>query len=337
MKKYLSLALALLLVLTLFTGCGAKTVKTGVGVVSSISSSTEPTADKAGNAQVDSTVAAVLVGTDGKIVNCKIDVAQTRIAFDATGAITTPLDNAYKSKQELKEEYNMKSASKIGKEWYEQADAFAAYVVGKTVDEIKGIALSAEGTPTAADLTSSVTIHAGDLIAAVVKAVSNAQDLGAKATDTLGLGVSTSISSSTNAAADKDGVAQAYSHYTATTFDKDGKITSCYIDASQTNIGISAAGKITTDLKTSFQTKDEKGADYGMKGSSKIGKEWNEQAAAFAKYVTGKTVADVKGIALSQEGSPTGADLTSSVTISVNPFIEVVAKAAANATAAPKK
>ena len=74
-----------------------------------------------------------------------------------------------------------------------------------------------------------------------------------------------------------------------------------------------------------------------MKGASKIGKEWNEQAAAFAKYVTGKTVADVKGIALSQEGSPTGADLTSSVTISVNSFIEVVAKAAENATAAPKK
>ena len=259
MKKLLSLALALLLVLTLFTGCGAKTVKTGVGVVTSIASSTEPTADKAGNAQVDSTVAAVLVGSDGKIVNCKIDVAQTHIAFDTTGAITTALDTAFKSKQELKGDYGMKSASKIGKEWYEQADAFAAYVVGKSVDEIKGIALSSEGEPSGADLTSSVTIHAGDFIAAVVKAVANAQDLGAKATDTLGLGVSTTISSSTNAAADKDGVAQAYSTYTATTFDKSSKITSCYIDESQTNIGISAAGKITTDLKKSFQTKNELG------------------------------------------------------------------------------
>lgn len=330
MKKYLSLALALLLVLTLFTGCGAKTVKTGLGVVTSIASSTEPTADKAGNAQADSTVAAVLVGADGKIVNCKIDVAQTRIAFDATGAITTPLDYACKSKQELKEGYNMKGSSKIGKEWYEQADAFAAYVVGKTVDEIKGIALSADGEPSGADLTSSVTIHAGDFIAAVVKAVANAQDLGAKATDTLGLGVSTTISSSANATADKDGVAQPASHYTATTFDKDGKITSCYIDASQTNVNISAEGKITTDLASTFKTKNELGPEYNMKPVSGIGKEWNEQADAFGKYVVGKTVDDVKGMALN-EGYPSGADIVSSVTIHVTDMIDVVAKAGANA------
>jgi len=337
MKKYVALTLSLLLAAALFTGCGAKTVKTGLGVVSSISSSTEPTADKAGNAQVDSTVAAVLVDSDGKIVNCKIDVAQTKIAFDATGAVTTPLDNTYQTKQELKEGYNMKGASGIGKEWYEQADAFAAYVIGKTVDDVKGIALTEDGKPSGADLTSSVTIHAGDFIAAVVKAVSNAQDLGATAGDTLGLGVTTNISSSTNAAADKDGTAQAYSHYTATTFDKSGKITSCYIDASQTNIGISVAGKITTDLKSEFQTKQEKKEGYNMKGSSGIGKEWYEQANAFAKYVTGKTVDDVKGIALSEGGEPTGADLTSSVTIHVTDFIGVIGKAAATATAAPAK
>ena len=31
----------------------------------------------------------------------------------------------------------MKRASSIGKEWNEQANAFADYVIGKTLDEIK--------------------------------------------------------------------------------------------------------------------------------------------------------------------------------------------------------
>jgi hypothetical protein len=35
--------------------------------------------------------------------------------------------------------YGMRSASKIGKEWNEQANAFAAYVIGKTVDEVKAL------------------------------------------------------------------------------------------------------------------------------------------------------------------------------------------------------
>ena len=329
MKKYIALTLVLVLALFAFAGCGAKSAKTGMGVVSSIGSSKEP-GDKDGNAQVDSIVAAVLVGEDGKILNCKIDTAQTKIAFTAAGAIATPLDSVIKSKQELGTDYGMKGASPIGKEWYEQADALAAYVVGKTVDEVKAIPLNEEGAPTGADLVSSVTIHANGYIEAIVKAVANAKDLGAKAGDTLGLGVTTSIANSKDAAADAEGLAQAYSHYTATTFGKDGKITSCYIDASQTNINISVEGKITTDLASSFKTKNELGPEYGMKGASPIGKEWNEQAEAFGKYVTGKTVDEVTGMAL-KEGAPAAADLVSSVTIHVTDMISVIAKAAANA------
>ncbi len=330
MKKYIALTLVLVLALFAFVGCGAKSVKTGLGVVSSIASSKEP-ADGDGTAQVDSVAAAVLVGEDGKIVSCRIDTAQTKINFNAQGAITTPLDSVIKSKQEKGPEYNMKPASGIGKEWNEQADAFAAYVVGKTVDEVKAIALNEEGAPSGADIVSSVTIHVTDYIEAIAKAVANAKDLGAKAGDTLGLGLTTNIASSTNAAADAEGRAQAYTHYAATTFGKDGKITSCYMDASQTNIGISVEGKITTDLASAFKTKNELGPEYGMKGASGIGKEWNEQAEAFAKYVVGKTVDDVKGMALNEEGAPSGADIVSSVTIHVTDMIDVVAKAGANA------
>ena len=329
MKKYIALTLVLVLALFAFAGCGAKPVKTGLGVVSSIGSSTEP-GEKDGNAQVDSVVAAVLVGADGKILSCRIDTAQTKIAFNAQGAITTPLDSVIKSKQEKGPEYNMKPVSGIGKEWNEQADAFAAYVVGKTVDEVKTIALNEEGAPSGADIVSSVTIHVTDYIEAIAKAVANAKDLGAKAGDTLGLGVTTSIAKSTDASADAEGLAQASSHYAATTFGKDGKITSCYIDASQTNVNISAEGKITTDLASTFKTKNELGPEYNMKPVSGIGKEWNEQADAFGKYVVGKTVDDVKGMALN-EGYPSGADIVSSVTIHVTDMIDVVAKAGANA------
>ncbi len=329
MKKYIALTLVLVLALFAFAGCGAKSVKTGMGVVTSIGSSKDA-GEKDGNAQVDSIVAAVLVGADGKILNCKIDTAQTKIAFTATGTVATPLDSVIKSKQEKGPEYGMKGASPIGKEWNEQADALAAYVVGKTVDEIKAIPLNEEGSPTGADLVSSVTVHINGYIEAIAKAVANAKDLGAKAGDTLGLGVTTSIAKSKDAAADAEGLAQAYSHYSATTFGKDGKITSCYIDASQTNIGFTTEGKLTTDLAAAFKTKNELGPEYGMKGASPIGKEWNEQAEAFAKYVTGKTVDEVTGMALT-EGAPAAADLVSSVTIHVTDMISVVAKAGGNA------
>jgi len=65
-----------------------------------------------------------------------------------------------------------------------------------------------------------------------------------------------------------------------------------------------------------------------MKKASSIGKEWNEQAAAFAKYITGKTTAEAAGIAINEEGVTTEADLLSSVTIHISDFLELVTKAA---------
>ena len=63
----------------------------------------------------------------------------------------------------------MRDASSIGREWYEQAASFADYVVGKTVDQVKGISL-AEGAPADEDLASSVTIGVGDFIDVIEKA-----------------------------------------------------------------------------------------------------------------------------------------------------------------------
>lgn len=357
MKKVLALLLCSTLVVSMFTACGktketevtpevtteettteetaeepadttgATVAKTGLAVITKLAKSKD-VAEEDGLAQSDSVVVAVLVGEDGKILDCKLDTAQTKINFSKEGKITTDLATVFKSKQDLGEEYGMKKASAIGKEWNEQATAFAAYAVGKTVDELKGIAVNEEGVPTDADLASSVTVHVTDYVAGIEKAVTNAQDMGAKVGDKLGLGVSTTIAKSTDAA-EEEGLAQAYSSYVAITQAADGKITSCLIDASQSNVNFSKEGKISTDLATEPQTKQELGEGYGMKKASTIGKEWNEQANAFAAYAVGKTADEVKGIALT-EGVPADADLASSVTVHVTDYMALIELAAAH-------
>jgi hypothetical protein len=328
MKKTMALLLVISFALAMLAGCGAPaTLKTGMAVVTSLTNSKDA-GEADGRVQGYSTVVAVTIDGSGKIVSCVIDAAQTNVVFTKEGKLVTAKDAAFKSKNELGTEYGMGKASPIKKEWNEQAAAFAKYVVGKTVAQVKGIALK-EGVPSGSDLTSSVTIHVTDFITAIEKAVAGAQDLGAKAGDTLGLGIVTSVNKSVDAG-ETPGLAQVYNTYAATTFAKDGKVTSCVIDASQANVNFDTTGKITTDLSIAPKTKNELGAAYGMKAASKIGKEWNEQAAAFGKYVAGKTLAQIKGIALNA-GVPSGTDLTSSVTIHVTDFITLIEKCAATA------
>lgn len=306
-------------------------VKTGLAVVTSVGKSKAATADAEGVGQSDSVVVAVMVDGEGKIVKAAIDTAQTKINFSNEGKVTSDLAATFAAKQELKEEYGMGKASKIGKEWYEQANALAEFFVGKTVEEIKAIPTDDAGVTTDADLVSSVTIKINDYKAAVEKAVANAQDLGATAEDKLGLGIVTTIAKSKDASADAEGQTQAYSIYTASTFDADGNITSSVLDASQATIKFDATGTISTDLTAPVKTKVELGDEYGMKKASKIGKEWFEQAAAYAEFATGKTVEDLKGIEVDETGHVTDADLVSSVTVGNEDFNIAIEKALANA------
>ena len=145
-----------------------------------------------------------------------------------------------------------------------------------------------------------------------------------------GLAVSTDISGSKDAA-DEDGAAQTDITMASVTVDEEGKIVTCTIDSLQVKIGFNAEGELTTDLSSEFQTKQELGGDYGMMVASSIGKEWNEQADAFAAYCVGKTIEEVSGIAVSEAGKAEEADLASSVTISVADFISLVTEAVDNA------
>ena len=301
-------------------------LKTGLAIVSSLESSKDA-GEKDGNAQVDSIAVAVVVDAEGKIVNCMIDTAQNKMAFTAEGKVV--MKDEFKTKKELGDDYGMKAASGIGKEWFEQAEALEQYVIGKTADEVAGREIE-EITETAeAEKTAGVTIKIGSYQEAVVEAVNNAQELGTQEGDKLGLGIITNMNKSKDADGDKEGQCQAYSTYAAVTIDGDGKITAAVIDSTQGTVKFDAAGKITSDLTAGVKTKKQLGDDYGMKAASGIGKEWFEQAAAMEAYVTGKTADEVAGIAVDEDGKTTDADLAASVTVSINGYQEVIAKAAA--------
>ena len=210
-----------------------------------------------------------------------------------------------------------------------QAAAFADYCIGKTADEVTGMAVTEDGKAADADLAAACTVHIGDFQSVVVKAVENAKDCGAQAGDKLGLGAVTTIGNSKDAA-EEDGVAEAATTIAVTTVNADGIITSAVIDAVQAAVKFDAAGKITTDITAAVQSKNEIGDNYGMKAASSIGKEWNEQAEAYAQYAVGKTMDEVNGTAVT-EGVPSDADLAASVTIHIADFNAVLAKAADSA------
>jgi hypothetical protein len=170
-------------------------------------------------------------------------------------------------------------------------------------------------------------MHIIDYIAGIEKAVTHAEHRGAFAGDKLGIGVITTIDRSQDATSDQDGLAEAYSTYSAITVNQDGVLTSCIIDASQGALRFNQEGEITSDLTQTYKTKNELGDDYGMVVASPIGKEWYEQADSFAQYVVGKNLEEIKGIAFNEEGVPTGSELTSSVTIHASQFVTVIEKA----------
>ena len=302
---------------------GEGAVKTGLAIVTSVSKS-----ENAKVADYDVTLVAVTVDDKGVITDCIIDSIGAKVNFDATGKVTSDLTVEVKTKNELGDDYGMKAYGGAKYEWYEQAAALADYAVGKTVEELKSGAIDESGkAPEGSDLASTATIYLGGYVSAIEEAVKNAQHLGAQAGDELKLATVNSIGSSASATAEKAGTAQLDSTVTALTV-KDGVITSCYIDSVQAKVAFDNKGVISTDLTAAVQTKNQLGDKYGMVAWGGAKHEWNEQAASFAAYVTGKTAAEVAGIAVS-EGKPADADLSSSVTIAIGDFQKLIAKALA--------
>ena len=176
-KKLISIIAIVLLLTMVFTACGSKPAATGAtkmgfGAVTTIAKSTNATAEKDARAQAYTELACVLIDANGKIVNVWIDSIQTNIDIDKTGAIKTALDTKVQTKRELGDKYGMKAQSKLGKEWWEQADAMEKFLIGKTKADIQALKLT-EGK--SEDMKASVSITVTNYLAAVVKAIDNAQ------------------------------------------------------------------------------------------------------------------------------------------------------------------
>lgn len=302
-------------------------LKTGLFISASIGESHSITAEELGEAAYDVTVVAVLVDDEGIIHDCIIDGIKTNVNFDANGIITTDLTVAPQTKNELGEAYGMVAWGNAVAEWDAQAAAVAAACVGKHYGELRGVVVAESGyAPEGTDLATSATIYIGGYVNAIELAAANAQHLGAQTGDELKLAIINSIDGSADATAEKDGTAQLDVNAAAVTVNGD-VITSCYIDALQAKVNFDAAGTVTTDVNTVPVTKNQLGEQYGMVAWGGAIAEWNVQAASFASYVTGKTPAEVAGIAVDESTHPTDADLATSVTIAIGGFQALIAKA----------
>ena len=345
MKKFLAILLCACMALTLVACNTEKEYKLGMGVVVSMDSS------KTENAQVDATVATVVLDADGKIVACRIDVAQNKMAV-VGGAVDAA--KTFETKMELGDRYGMagkvdNDGNGVMKEWYEQTKAFEAYVVGKTVAEVEAIETKeANGHQIAVDqalLDAGCSMQITDFIAAVVAACKDEQGVSFKtaAEFTLGVAAKTSAADSAAATAEADGTVAMYTDFAAAVV-ADGKIIAALNDAIQPKITINAAGEITG--KSYKATKRNLKEEYGMAPALGYGMDWNGdgkvlewylQSAEFSKYVVGKSADEVANLATKEvegKGYVISADdalLNAGCTIQITSIKAVMAQAAKNA------
>ena len=326
MKKIVAFLLLACMMLSL-AACGSSgsEYKLGMGVDLSTDSSKE------NNAQVDATVAAVVTDKDGKIVACRLDVAQSKM--DVTGGAVDAA-KTFQTKMELGDDYGMVAYGNAIAEWYDQAKAFESYVVGKTAAEVEGIetVLNETGHNVATDeaLLAGCTMDITAFKAAVVKACNDEKGATFTGKDfTLGVAAITAADESTAATDSDDAEVKMYTEYAAAVVGKDGKILAALTDATQPKIAVDKNGQITgADFKG---TKRELGADYGMVAYGNAIAEWDAQAKAFADYTVGKTAAEVAGIETVESNGhnvTTDETLYASCTMDISGMIAVIALAA---------
>lgn len=339
MKKILAIGLAGVLAVG-FAACSnggsdakddttneAAAAKTGYAVSASLGHASHD--EREDFIEIDTVAAAVLVDADGKVIACQIDEAQTQPNLQENDGFVD--EAALRTKKEKLEDYNMKNASPIGKEWYEQIAAFEEWTIGKTADEIAAAEMTEDGA--VADLSAGCTIYSGGFVGVVTEAIKNATDAGASSTDTLKLVLDTEKYYESKAGE----LVQYDTNIAVVTTNDEGKITSCFIDATQGKCYVKD-GKFTGKDDTTYpevqiKSKKQLQGDYGMKGVSAgigvipDGGEWFEQAAAYEAWAIGKTADEIKA-AVGEDGKSADADLTAECTITIAGIAATVAEAA---------
>ncbi|MBQ7836637.1 MAG: hypothetical protein IJ389_05220 [Clostridia bacterium] len=270
-----------------------------------------------GKAKFASTYACVICDGDGKIVSCSFDATEDTLSVDGGIAET---GGEYLSKRDRGNDYGMKAASGIGREWYEQADHFAENIIGYTIDEV----IDMENGD--ADLTSGCTIDTDPFKAALEASDKDSmkKEFTAANEPAASLAVVSNDEGSKNASDTNDGIAALSSTYAAVALDG-GRILASMTEATETKVYFDASGLIIEISKR--PGKREQGASYGMKPASDIGLEWYEQADNFEEYTVGMNGDQVAAIG-TNDGRPADDDLRSGCTVKVNEFIAAISKAA---------
>ena len=299
MKKLICVLLSVLMLVTAvaFVGCdktpdAETTLKMGLGVYTSTPTATDATEDKEGQGKVAITAAVITVDADGKVVACQLDTADLSVKYTADGKAVA--NDSFKTKYETGADYNMVTYGGAAKEWFEQADAFEALIVGKTLDEIK--ALVAEGNKGTSDVVAAgCTIMIHEFVGAIEKAFANLADSAATASSALKLGIHTEQSTK-DATEEKDGQNQVETTVFAAAVDAEGKVLVAASDCVQVKFTFTAAGAATLDTTKAIASKREQGANYGMVAWGGAAKEWFEQADAFNALCVGKTATEIKAL-----------------------------------------
>lgn len=318
-----------------------QTYKLGMGVAFGGHSATESNA----------TVATVVLDKDGKIVACRLDVAQNKYGFDEDEEDVVFANLL--SKAELGEDYHMDDYGQsmdwngdgVVKEWYAQAKAFEEFVVGKTAAEVEAM-----GTQTLENgyvisndndlLSAGCTIQIVEFKAAVVKACKDEQGMSFETDKTFTLGLGINSANDSSSAEDEENYLVKMNVEFAASVVIDGKVVATVNDAYQPNITVEDGEVVLAtvgtfagqaDKNNVFNTKRELKETYGMdaahvdKNGDDVSLEWYLQSKAYSEHVVGKTAAEIEGLVADD------ALLEADCTIYIGGINAVVAESVTNA------
>ncbi len=252
--------------------------------------------------QAEVNVAVAAFDNAGKILNARIDVVQIPLTVtEGKAGIDTSKNPNQLSKLELGTDYNMLSASPIGKEVYLQIEAYTDWTVGKTVAEVKAGNTSGGvyKAPVNEELKNSVTIKVGSF----EEALQDAYDNKAAATEgtvaNAGVGIYVGMY----------GENELTTYVAGAITDKDNKVEAMLIDNVVFPLAVSegetpevtlAAGKYVGENNTII-SKKKLGENYMMDDymtpETCTGGDWYKQAAAYETAVVGKTATEIKALA----------------------------------------
>lgn len=270
-----------------------------------------------GHTQSEVNYVAVTTNKDGKISKLRLDTVQINAKLE-DGVINLKGNNVngtagdVKSKWELLGGYGMATASPTNKEWYQQAEAFENFAVGKTLAQVKGLVKEDHYLQDGASV--GVTIHVDGFVHALEVALANTVEVSGKI-DAIGVGGLNALSLKAPAYT----VIEGHDYTIAgVAFSKDKKVLAARIDTFQIKyvategvIDVNEAAKNVVAAETRIKGKQELGDLYDMRKASPIGKEWFEQAAALVALINGKDIAETLGTAAKLEnGVEAGVTMT---------------------------